>query len=142
MEELDFVNSHGWYIVHTFPAANWLVDQEVESLFVSGLSGSYGGAFGASAAAQAALSEQNKLLPSLEELERKRTEFADKIKAFQSKAGRKLQVGSEPPRNKTHWDYLLEEMEWMANDFKRERKWQMDQSRKVSRAVRVCGRPW
>jgi SNF2 family DNA or RNA helicase len=28
----------------------------------------------------------------------------------------------EPEKNKTHWDYLLDEMKWLANDFERERK--------------------
>ncbi len=41
----------------------------------------------------------------------------------------------EPPRNKCHWDFLLEEMAWMSNDFRRERKWKMDAARKISKAV-------
>ena len=41
----------------------------------------------------------------------------------------------EPPRNKCHWDFLLEEMTWMSNDFRRERKWKMDAARKISKAV-------
>ena len=31
----------------------------------------------------------------------------------------------EPTRNKTHWDYLLQEMSWMATDFHQELKWTM-----------------
>ena len=31
----------------------------------------------------------------------------------------------EPTRNKTHWDYLLQEMAWMATDFHQELKWKM-----------------
>jgi hypothetical protein len=27
--------------------------------------------------------------------------------------------GAEPRRNKTHWDHLLEEAEWMAKEFQR-----------------------
>ncbi|GBP97773.1 Helicase SRCAP [Eumeta japonica] len=30
---------------------------------------------------------------------------------------------ARPPRPKTHWDYLLEEMAWLAQDFANERKW-------------------
>jgi len=37
----------------------------------------------------------------------------------------------DPPRNKTHWDYVIEEMTWMANDFKEERKWKMALARKT-----------
>mmetsp|Transcript_20122 Transcript_20122/g.68432 ORF Transcript_20122/g.68432 Transcript_20122/m.68432 type:complete len:1613 (-) Transcript_20122:1629-6467(-) len=38
----------------------------------------------------------------------------------------------EPPRNKTHWDYLLEEMAWLAKDVKRERDWKLKQCRKFA----------
>jgi len=38
----------------------------------------------------------------------------------------------EPPRNKAHWDYLLEEMQWLAADFAQERKWKKAGCRKVS----------
>lgn len=41
----------------------------------------------------------------------------------------------EPARNKCHWDYLLEEMAWLSNDFKEERKWKMALAKKVSKAV-------
>ena len=41
----------------------------------------------------------------------------------------------EPPRNKCHWDFMLEEMEWMSNDFRLERKWKLDAAKKISRAV-------
>lgn len=38
----------------------------------------------------------------------------------------------EPSRPKTHWDYLLEEMQWLAADFANERRWKMGASKKVS----------
>ncbi len=38
----------------------------------------------------------------------------------------------EPPRIKTHWDYLLEEMQWLATDFANEKKWKINAARKVS----------
>ncbi len=38
----------------------------------------------------------------------------------------------EPPRGKTHWDYLLEEMVWMANDFAEEKKWKIALAKKAS----------
>ncbi|NWS46862.1 EP400 protein, partial [Probosciger aterrimus] len=36
---------------------------------------------------------------------------------------RRLPKLQEAPRPKSHWDYLLEEMQWMATDFAQERKW-------------------
>jgi HSA len=38
-------------------------------------------------------------------------------------------------RRKTHWDYLLEEMRWMATDFVEERKWKRCASQNISSAV-------
>ena len=38
----------------------------------------------------------------------------------------------EPSRKKTHWDYLLEEMHWLATDFVNERRWKINAARKVS----------
>ena len=34
-------------------------------------------------------------------------------------------------RKKAHWDYLLEEMRWLAADFAQERKWKKAAARKV-----------
>ena len=39
------------------------------------------------------------------------------------------------PRRKTHWDYLLEEMAWMATDFHEERKWKKAAGGLMSRAA-------
>jgi len=50
-------------------------------------------------------------------------------------AARRIGKVSEPTRIKTHWDYLLEEMSWMSNDFKEERKWKQALARKISKAV-------
>jgi hypothetical protein len=44
---------------------------------------------------------------------------------------RRLPKVQEPPRNKAHWDYLLEEMQWLAADFAQERKWKKAGCRKV-----------
>src|SRR5690606_34435958 len=38
-------------------------------------------------------------------------------------------------RNKTHWDYLLEEMAWMANDFRDERQWKIRLARRTAKQV-------
>ena len=41
----------------------------------------------------------------------------------------------EPPHAKTHWDYMLDEVAWMATDFHQERKWKRNCSRKLSLAI-------
>lgn len=38
----------------------------------------------------------------------------------------------EPPKVKTHWDYLLEEMQWLAADFSNEKRWKINAARKVT----------
>ncbi|XP_048751446.2 helicase domino-like isoform X4 [Ostrea edulis] len=48
---------------------------------------------------------------------------------------RRLPKVQEPPRNKGHWDYLLEEMQWLAADFSQERKWKKAAARKVAKMV-------
>lgn len=48
-------------------------------------------------------------------------------------AERRLPRVLEPPRPKSHWDYLLEEMAWLAQDFAHERKWKKQAAKKVSR---------
>lgn len=40
----------------------------------------------------------------------------------QRRAIRVPQPQQEPPRRKTHWDFLLEEMKWMADEFRREKR--------------------
>ena len=37
----------------------------------------------------------------------------------------------EPAHLKTHWDYLLEEMQWLATDFANERRWKINAAKKV-----------
>jgi len=46
-------------------------------------------------------------------------------------SARRLPKVQEPPRNKAHWDYLLEEMQWLAADFAQERKFKQASCRKV-----------
>lgn len=48
---------------------------------------------------------------------------------------RRLPKVQESPRNKGHWDYLLEEMQWLAADFAQERKWKKAAARKVAKMV-------
>ncbi|XP_058088358.1 protein PHOTOPERIOD-INDEPENDENT EARLY FLOWERING 1-like isoform X2 [Magnolia sinica] len=46
-----------------------------------------------------------------------------------------LEAPREPPRPKTHWDHVLEEMVWLSKDFEAERKWKLALAKKV--AIRV-----
>lgn len=47
-------------------------------------------------------------------------------------SGQRLAPVQEPNRTKTHWDYLLEEMQWLAGDFVKERRWKNASARKVT----------
>ncbi|RZF34391.1 hypothetical protein LSTR_LSTR008930 [Laodelphax striatellus] len=48
---------------------------------------------------------------------------------------KRLPKQHEPSRAKAHWDYLLEEMVWMAADFAQERKWKKVAAKKCARMV-------
>ena len=40
-----------------------------------------------------------------------------------------------PPKVKTHWDFMLEEMAWMANDFRKEKKQKLLYAKRINRAI-------
>jgi hypothetical protein len=40
-----------------------------------------------------------------------------------------------PPRNRTHWDYVMEEMQWLAYDVGQERRWKLTCCRSVVNAA-------
>lgn len=48
---------------------------------------------------------------------------------------RRLPKVQEPVRTKTHWDYLLEEMQWLAADFANERKFKHNSAKKFARSA-------
>ena len=50
-------------------------------------------------------------------------------------SSRRLPKVQEPLRRKTHWDYLLEEMQWLATDFAQERKWKKAAAKKCAKMV-------
>lgn len=50
-------------------------------------------------------------------------------------SAKRLPKVQEPPRAKAHWDYLLEEMAWLATDFAQERKWKKTAAKKCARMV-------
>ena len=51
-------------------------------------------------------------------------------------AAQRLPKFMEPPRLKTHWDYVLDEAIWMANDFEMERKWKVAVARTLAKAIK------
>lgn len=48
---------------------------------------------------------------------------------------KRLPKVQEPARAKAHWDYLLEEMVWLAADFAQERKWKKAAAKKCAKMV-------
>uniref|UniRef100_A0A224XG66 Putative chromatin remodeling complex wstf-iswi small subunit n=1 Tax=Panstrongylus lignarius TaxID=156445 RepID=A0A224XG66_9HEMI len=50
-------------------------------------------------------------------------------------AEKRLPKLHELPRAKAHWDYLIEEMMWLAADFAQERKWKKAAAKKCARMV-------
>lgn len=49
--------------------------------------------------------------------------------------GARLPKLAEPARHKAHWDFLLEEMQWLAADFANERKWKKAAAKRCARMV-------
>lgn len=65
-------------------------------------------------------------------------EVLDRIKELKTQglwSQSRLPKLAEPSRQKMHWDYLLEEMTWLSNDFVAERKWKRALAKKIARAV-------
>jgi len=58
---------------------------------------------------------------------------------LKQRVDRPLPKAPEPARPKTHWDYLLEEMAWLAKDMEKERRWKAKQAKRFVFAV-VRGR--
>ncbi|KAL9655589.1 hypothetical protein ABK040_002253 [Willaertia magna] len=91
--------------------------------------------------------ENEKRKKELEEVKRKEDELLlteekikEEIKEMQKKGlwmpqsvGQK--VGKEPKRNRTHWDFLLKEMEYIAKDFHEEQKWKLSAAKKNAKSV-------
>ena len=44
-----------------------------------------------------------------------------------------------PKKRKTHWNYVMQEMAWMATDFIEERKWKLSSARTIGLAIRTPG---
>ena len=41
----------------------------------------------------------------------------------------------EPAKEKSTRDYMMEEMQWLSNDFRAEAKWKRTNAKKIARAV-------
>ncbi|GFW77509.1 helicase domino [Trichonephila clavipes] len=50
-------------------------------------------------------------------------------------SSKRLPKVAEGPRIKSHWDYLLEEMAWLATDFVQERKWKKAAAKKCAHMI-------
>jgi len=46
-------------------------------------------------------------------------------------SSRRLPKVQETPRCKAHWDYVVDEMRWLAVDFAQERRWKMAAAKQV-----------
>ena len=53
----------------------------------------------------------------------------------QERAKSRLPPAAEPKRAKSHWDHVLEEMSWLAKEFQKERKWKMQNAKRVAGAA-------
>lgn len=70
--------------------------------------------------------------------ELKSVKTIQKIEALKKKnlwGLRQLKWHKAPPRSKTHWDSMVDEMKWMQTDFKQERKWKIAMAYKTARDV-------
>ena len=59
----------------------------------------------------------------------------------EGRAMHKAKIAADPysgSRRKSHWDYVLIEMRWMANDFAAERDWKLETARQCARASAAC----
>lgn len=64
-------------------------------------------------------------------------ERIEQLKAEKTWSLRQFRKQRPPATHKAHWDYLLEEMTWMATDFKQERRWKVATAYEVVRAVKA-----
>jgi hypothetical protein len=57
---------------------------------------------------------------------------AKEIRALRAKPIHILPVLPEPKQPKLHQDFMMEEMQWLAKEFSRERRWKVNQSRRFA----------
>lgn len=73
--------------------------------------------------------------PSLSDLRGHQHKILKRIAQLHQVYGRRFHPIAEPKRSVTHRDHLLGEMEWMANDFDRERKLKVANTKRFARAA-------
>ncbi|CAF2050843.1 unnamed protein product [Rotaria magnacalcarata] len=59
----------------------------------------------------------------------------DELKTHGKWSNQRLVKYIEPKKRKTHWDYLLDEMRWLAEDFAHEKRWKQMMAKKLSLAI-------
>jgi E1A-binding protein p400 len=59
----------------------------------------------------------------------------DHLKSNGKWSNQRLVKFLEPKKRKTHWDYLLDEMRWLAEDFAHEKRWKQMMAKKLSLAI-------
>ena len=59
----------------------------------------------------------------------------DELKSIGKWSNQRLVKFLEPKKRKTHWDYLLDEMRWLAEDFAHEKRWKQMMAKKLSLAI-------
>lgn len=80
----------------------------------------------------------SELAKTWKERSKQDAEWLEKISLLQKEgklSSKRMEPIAEPPRDKTHWDYLLKEMAFTAEDWKRERLWHLEQSKKFAKAA-------
>jgi hypothetical protein len=68
-------------------------------------------------------------------LEERQRQMASSVTASAFGKGLSVLPHKFPQRRKTQWDYLMEEMRWLATDFVEERKWKVSSGRILSSGV-------
>ena len=63
-------------------------------------------------------------------------ERIEQLKADKTWSLRQVRKQRAPGTQKAHWDYLLEEMRWLAVDFRQETRWKMAAAYEISQAVK------
>lgn len=64
-------------------------------------------------------------------------ERIEQLKAEKTWSLRQFKKHKPPATYKAHWDYLLEEMTWMATDFKQETRWKVASAYELAKAVKT-----
>ncbi|XXG74451.1 hypothetical protein AAC387_Pa07g3167 [Persea americana] len=86
-------------------------------------------------------SMENRLLLANKEHEDVILEKARTIEARRKRSA-ELSLSNAPSekRRKSHWDFVLEEMAWLANDFMQERVWKTTAAAQISHCISFSGR--